>query len=537
MATAYSELFARLGKIFNIAKVVRNNELDLGNQYADVVSKFTADTYATGTIAVSSGVVTLSGGTFPDWAVRGIFVHSDNFYSIKSRDTDTQITLDPSPTLGVLTGVSGGTSYSLLGQSDLHLIGELTRKYDSAINSTGTLFPVLQKAANDILIEMVDDDLIRTNGGGLEEKTVRGALRELIRQMVAGSADVDDSTITIASVTAGGSNKGNGTLVLSSLASQIFAPNNVHSPTIPTELVRSTCMVDSYDKRIAVGAEKFRIQGQRRERRNSKDWPKGSGLDYHFTAANPNYENGSIPGANVLRNGNFESFTSNAPDFWTIAVGSAGSTVDDTTTAYTGSTALEIDADGSAAVKLTQSLGTLGATNGTIKADTPYTLSFAVRTNGASLTAGVLRVYVTDGSAVLNNGDADRKMQIEIQYNEVGALTATYQLKTRACMTPKAISKGAFFVVETSTAFNSGVELYIDNVMLAEMHRPVAGGLACQMIPGSTAFATEDVFTTQVTNNREGEFQTEFDRFFDMEAKGFALPADASPSLSDGLIG
>ena len=131
-------------------------------------------------------------------------------------------------------------------------------------------------------------------------------------------------------------------------------------------------------------------------------------------------------------------------------------------------------------------------------------------------------------------------MQIEVAYDTIGALTTTYQLYTRACMTPASVAKGVFFVIETSTAFTAGHELYIDNVMLSEMHRPVAGGLACQVIPGNTRFATEDVFTSQVTNNREGEFQTEFDRMFDMESKGYALPSDYSGSngsISDGLIG
>lgn len=64
---------------------------------ADVV---TTAPYATGTITVAAGVVTLTGGTFPSWAADGVLKVSsvapvnNHYYSVASRDSDTQITLD-----------------------------------------------------------------------------------------------------------------------------------------------------------------------------------------------------------------------------------------------------------------------------------------------------------------------------------------------------------------------------------------------------------------------------------------------------------
>ena len=49
--------------------------------------------YTTGTIAVASGVVTLTGGTFPTWAEQGLLKVDDRYFSVASRDGDTQITL------------------------------------------------------------------------------------------------------------------------------------------------------------------------------------------------------------------------------------------------------------------------------------------------------------------------------------------------------------------------------------------------------------------------------------------------------------
>ena len=64
--------------------------------------------YSTGTIAIASGVVTLTGGTFPSWAASGILLVDNNYYSVSSRDSNTQLTLrDTSVT------VSSGAAYRL----------------------------------------------------------------------------------------------------------------------------------------------------------------------------------------------------------------------------------------------------------------------------------------------------------------------------------------------------------------------------------------------------------------------------------------
>lgn len=59
-----------------------------------VVDLKTTAPYATGTVTIASGVVTLTGGTFPSWAASGTLKVSSNYYSVASRDSNTQITLD-----------------------------------------------------------------------------------------------------------------------------------------------------------------------------------------------------------------------------------------------------------------------------------------------------------------------------------------------------------------------------------------------------------------------------------------------------------
>ena len=50
--------------------------------------------YATGTVTIASGVVTLTGGTFPSWAADGVLQVNNRYYSVASRGSDTQLTLD-----------------------------------------------------------------------------------------------------------------------------------------------------------------------------------------------------------------------------------------------------------------------------------------------------------------------------------------------------------------------------------------------------------------------------------------------------------
>ena len=50
--------------------------------------------YSTGTVIIASGVVTLTGGTFPSWSADGILMVDSNYYSVASRDSGTQVTLD-----------------------------------------------------------------------------------------------------------------------------------------------------------------------------------------------------------------------------------------------------------------------------------------------------------------------------------------------------------------------------------------------------------------------------------------------------------
>jgi hypothetical protein len=71
----------------------------------------TVEPYSTGTIAVAAGVVTLSGGTWPTWAADGDLVYGGVTYTVASRDSNSQITLDDTS-----LAVSSGADYQLVQQ-------------------------------------------------------------------------------------------------------------------------------------------------------------------------------------------------------------------------------------------------------------------------------------------------------------------------------------------------------------------------------------------------------------------------------------
>ena len=54
----------------------------------------TSAPYSTGTVTIVDGVVTLAGGTFPTWAADGELIIAGVTYTVNTRDSGTQVTLD-----------------------------------------------------------------------------------------------------------------------------------------------------------------------------------------------------------------------------------------------------------------------------------------------------------------------------------------------------------------------------------------------------------------------------------------------------------
>ena len=133
--------------------------------------------YITGTIAVTAGVVTLTGGTFPAWAASGQLAIGGTDYEVSTRDSGTQLTLtDTSLTL------SAGRSYSL-HQDDYDLPDDFT---------TLASHPTYQPSQNwkAALLQVSEQEIRQKReselGGGLEYPSLY-AIRAKVNDPTAGT--------------------------------------------------------------------------------------------------------------------------------------------------------------------------------------------------------------------------------------------------------------------------------------------------------------------------------------------------------------
>lgn len=106
--------------------------------------------YATGTIEIISGVVTLSGGTFPDWADEGEIKVSSQIYTVNTRDSNTQVTLDD-----LSVSIPAGATYSL-GRPSYDLPEGFDGNFDGNLHyKTGdnTLYPSIKILSPELIRE------------------------------------------------------------------------------------------------------------------------------------------------------------------------------------------------------------------------------------------------------------------------------------------------------------------------------------------------------------------------------------------------
>ena len=416
---------------------------------------------------------------------------------------------------------------------DYDQIGALLNNADLRKTDADGICTDLQAAAVKTLMDLVDDNF------SLKRRTTYQAISELIRQMLADSKTVDGNTVSVGSTSAGGSNVGNGTMVFSEVAPLLDSannrPGNLHVQTIKSETLIGRCLHDSTGQTTSEASEKFHIYGQRKEHRFSNDWPRGSGASVVVAASSPRVNAGRSPGKNVLHNSDYEEFTSNVPDHWTIATGVAGSHIFAAGSGATQSNALRLVGDGSTNPKLTQTLRTTAGSLGQLNTDRPYTISFLAKFATAR-PGQTLRVSVTsDGSTVYNSGTVGRAMQLQVASAD---LTTSYALYSTKCFTPLSLGKNSIVTIDFAGNTDNTSEVFIDDLCIAQMHSLGTGLGAVQIIPGVTSYREGDEFSIAVTNNFEGAIQQEFDRFFDMQKMGLALPANTggSENIADTLI-
>lgn len=391
------------------------------------------------------------------------------------------------------------------------LQGTLTSGQGAAGGVTGDIVTIAQNT----LITMIQEDTPQP------QATLDYSIPQLIAQMIAASATVRKNIVT-QSPAAGAANSGNGTCLARLTDGTSTILENVYAETFTV-----TCTQDAQPGNGAVaGQEQFTVLGDLNVGKLDFTWPKGSGGQTQIVAASAAI-NASTQ--NTLTNGNFEAFTiANIPDNWTISVGTAGTTVKSVATPYIGALALSIVGNASELTKLTQILrDTANSIETIIQPQTVWAVACYVRVSSVPA-AGVLKISLQDGSGTV----VGTAITVTLS-----AATTSYVLKSAMFSMPLDLPAKLVMTIELTTALDNTKAVYIDELVMTQMTQH-ANGPFIAIIPGNVNFIRQDVFNVAITNDKAGQFQTWFNRVFDMDTRHLVLPSAVSGSetISDSLI-
>lgn len=233
-------------------------------------------------------------------------VNFDGLFDLLGKAFFAQATLETAIKTTVPTEVIDALDQFKLRASDLDiegaedsLPGSITVLQQGGIGSQA----LIQRYCQQLLIRMVDDDT------PLDSPTLKNALVELIDQMEDSGDDVDASTVT-ATAAMGGSNVGDGVIVVSAKRGDGRFQENMLAETI-LGLPTSDGLTASI--RFVTAAKAGLLY---------PSWPAGSGIAVSLSPVAPSNQS-------LLLNGDFEdeNDVTNAPDDWTVVVGTIGTTL------------------------------------------------------------------------------------------------------------------------------------------------------------------------------------------------------------------
>jgi hypothetical protein len=363
----------------------------------------------------------------------------------------------------------------------------------------------------------------------MPSKSVGDAIQFLIREMANDSETVDGTTISKGAIAVGTGNVGNGTLLYTELIPLGLKGGITQFPNIRTERLQIRCIADSQSGEIARGSEIFEVRGQAAYTNLDYRFPSGSGARFVMSCLNAALDTGARY-EQLLRNGAFTNYTTaNIPDYWTVSTGTAGTHfAQETSVTYRGGSAFKMIGDGATLAKVRQQMQAEAGTPHAITSDRLYVLAIAARVN-AGASAGTVRVSLQDNSGTVVSGTS-----VSLPYT-VGT---TYGWQYAFFRAPLSLPSTVYAVVEQTTALNSGGIMYLDELVLAEVRQSARGSQGFVILAGSTDWVNNDHLGLTVTNNAEGIFNTEFDRFFAMYENGYVLPANTAggETILDTLI-
>lgn len=355
--------------------------------------------------------------------------------------------------------------------------------------SSGSSFvSSLYSYAANLVIEMAHAD------SPLPAKTIDEAIRELVAQMNDGSETVNASE-PAASVAYGGSNDGNGVLVVSVVDGKGLKLQRSIAETVAVRFESATSAT-AYGQSADASSSDY-------------NYPTGSGASISLPVA-------VLESAGVLVNGNLDSWTSSDPDSWTIGSGFAKET---SVVRTTGGNSAKV-ASGTASME--QDI------TGTIEGQVPYLLSVGLKAAGA-LSSGVFKITITDGSSDL----ADEQAAAQALTVNFGSVTTSWLTFATIVQFADPLPATVKIKVAVTTGFDQ--ILYVDDICFGEEAVQLyEDGPFAALASGTDEFGLDDTATIAVTNTK-GAFQDYFTRMF---PGTLLLPSatGAAETISDSLI-
>ena len=199
-----------------------------------------------------------------------------------------------------------------------------------------------------------------------------------------------------------------------------------------------------------------------------------------------------------------------------------------------GSYGIAFNGDGTEKHRIYQKFGTAAGTMGLVKPLRTYIFAANIRAHADSgtISGGVLKFSLTDSSY---NAITTATTSHDLSSDN---LAATWERVTGVWQTDAdSITKDSRFTVEFTTALTDNKTLIMDELVLAEAVQLYPGGPSVLIVRGSADFRNQDRLTLAVANNRAGEMQNFFDQCFGTCQYNLNLPIAGTNRINDNLIG
>jgi hypothetical protein len=355
-----------------------------------------------------------------------------------------------------------------------------------------------------------------------DRNSVPLALAELRRQMVAASKTVPACAVSVTPAAVSG-NSGTGNVVGTVLRGDGQSQQNVFAETGDL-----TCLADARGGGATAGGEPWQYRGDYATPDvMGQDWPGYSGASAGLTTIDS-----QSAGANLLRNGGFETYTvADVPDFWTMTGTPGTHFASEASVVHRGAKAFKVIGDGATNVAMAQ----------TITAARPnrvYAFNVWLRLSAATA-AGQILVNAFDGTNPIQD-DTTGGHSVAIDLTALATPTV-YTPFSLIFVTPRVLPATVQVRLRLTTPLAAGRTLYLDSAAAGEVSFLYPGGPALAVFAGATPWAAGDRFTVAVTNDRAGAtygrtWNAAFDRFFSARQLGFLLPVSGSPNVLDSLM-